>query len=113
MLNTSQRRKLRNRNNIKNNNKSARNRVVVYRSNKNFSLQLVNLEGLTVLSYSTSKINGQKITGIEKAKIVGAEFSKMCTDIGITEVVFDKGSYIYNGRVKAAADSCRSNGLKF
>lgn len=113
MLNTSQRRKLRNRNNVISNNKSQRHRVVVIRSNKNFTLQLVDMSGVTIISYSTLNLKDIKNTGIEKAKLVGIEFSKLCLNRGVTSIVFDKGSYIYNGRVKAAADACRTNGLIF
>ena len=55
----------------------------------------------------------KKISGIEKAKLVGKEFTKNCLKSGIVEIVFDKGAYIYTGRVKALAEACREAGLKF
>ena len=55
----------------------------------------------------------KKISGVEKAKLVGAEFAKLCLKNNVKEVVFDKGAYIYNGRVKAVAEACREAGLQF
>ncbi len=114
MLTTFERRKLRTRGNIAARNKSLRPRIVVYRSNKNLSIQLVNVEGFVVKAYSTVNFEEKKkISGIEKAKLVGKEFAALCLKEGIKEVVFDKGAYIYNGRVKALAEACREAGLKF
>ena len=50
---------------------------------------------------------------MEKAKLVGKEFGKLCLKSGAKEVVFDKGAYIYGGRVKALAEACREAGLSF
>ena len=50
---------------------------------------------------------------MQKATAVGAEFAKICLKAGFKEVVFDKGAYIYNGRVKALAEACREAGLQF
>ncbi len=114
MLTTFQRRKLRTRSNIAANNKSLRPRIVVARSNKNLSVQLVNVEGKVLKSYSTVNFeDAKKISGVEKAKLVGAKFAELCLKEGIKEVVFDKGAYIYNGRVKALAEACRAGGLQF
>lgn len=114
MLNNYQRRKYRVRSKIAQNNKSGRPRIVVARSNKNFHAQLINAEGKVLADFSTLKIkDSKKASGIEKAKIVGQEFAKVCLKAGVTEVVFDKGAYNYNGRVKAMAESCREGGLKF
>ena len=52
-------------------------------------------------------------TGMEKAKLVGISFAKSCIEKRFDFVVFDKGAYVYNGRIKALADSCREQGLKF
>ena len=60
---------------------------------------------------STKVIN--KITGLQKATLVGEKFAKLCLALNVKEVVFDKGAYNYNGRVKALADACRSAGLIF
>jgi large subunit ribosomal protein L18 len=114
MLNTYQRRKYRVRSKVVASNKGLRPRIVVARSNKNFHAQLVNIEGKIVASFSTLNLKDKaKATGVEKAKIVGQEFAKLCLKAGASEVVFDKGAYNYNGRVKAMAESCREAGLKF
>ena len=55
----------------------------------------------------------KKINGIEKAKLVGKKFAELCLKNNIKEVVFDKGAYIYHGRVKAMAEACREAGLSF
>jgi large subunit ribosomal protein L18 len=114
MITKLERRKFRVRNKIAKNNKSLRPRIVVTRSNQNIYAQLINVEGKVVTSFSTLAFEeDKKVSGIEKAKIVGKEFAKICLKNGVKEVVFDKGSYIYNGRVKALAEACREGGLQF
>ena len=114
MLNNYERRKLRVRSKIDKSNKGKRHKIVVARSNKNFHAQLFDTNGNVVTSYSTLNIKGgEKLSGIDKAKLVGKEFAKLCKDKKITKVVFEKGVYNYNGRVKAMAESCRENGLDF
>lgn len=114
MLTNYERRKFRTRNRIASSNKSGRMRASVHRTNVNFYIQLFDNEGKVVCSYSTLNLkDGVKVSGIEKAKIVGKEFAKNCMQKGVKEIVFDKGAYAYNGRVKAAAEACREAGLKF
>ena len=114
MLTTYERRKFRVRNNIAKCNKSLRPRIIVFRSNKNIAAQLVDVEGKVLGAFSTANFDeNKKITGIEKAKLVGENFAQICLKNGVKEVVFDKGAYIYNGRVKALAEACRKAGLQF
>lgn len=114
MLTNYERRKYRVKNNIIKNNKSLRPRIVVSRSNKNFYAQLIGAEGKVVCSSSTlSFADDKKISGLEKAKLVGKNFAELCLKNNVKEVVFDKGAYIYGGRVKAMADACRESGLSF
>jgi large subunit ribosomal protein L18 len=114
MITSYQRRKLRVKNSIIKNNKSKRPRIIVSRSNQNTYIQLVSMDGKTIATYSTlSFLEKQATTGIEKAKLVGKQFAKICLEKGINQVVFDKGGYSYSGRIKAIADSCRESGLKF
>jgi len=114
MLTTYERRKFRVRNKIAASNKSGRARICVYRSNKNINVQLIDLAGKVLCSFSSMSLDEKtKATGIEKAKLVGQEFAKICLKNGVKEVVFDKGAYLYNGRVKALADACREAGLQF
>ncbi len=114
MLNSYQRRKFRVRSNIAKNNKGLRPRVIVTRSNKNLHAQLLDQDANVIASFSTLLLpSGKKSTGVEKAKSVGLEFAKKCLGTGATKVVFDKGAYNYNGRVKALAEGCREGGLEF
>jgi large subunit ribosomal protein L18 len=114
MITNYERRKFRVRNKIIKNNKSNRPRIVVSRSNTNIYAQLINFDGKVLASFSTLNFaENKKVSGLEKAKLVGQEFAKSCLKVGVTDVVFDKGAYIYNGRVKALAEACRAEGLKF
>lgn len=108
------RRKNRTKTNVKHNNKGNRPVIYVFRSNKNIYAQLINIEGKVITSYSTLEFEKtDKVSGVEKAKIVGKEFAKLCKKQGIEQVVFNKGPYNYNGRIKLLADACREEGLKF
>jgi large subunit ribosomal protein L18 len=112
MLTSYQRRKVRVRNNVKKNNKSNRPRMVVNRTNKNIYAQIVSIDG-NVLVQSSSILFDEKISGVKKAQIVGKTIAELCKKVDIDNIVFDKGAYNYNGRVKALADACREFGLKF
>ncbi len=116
MLTNTQRRKYRSKNNIVTNNKSGRPRLLVFRSNKNLYVQLLNdRDGAVLESHSTLSLSAKndKKSGIELAKLVGTEFAKKCLQKNLSSVVFDKSSYAYTGRIKALADACRENGLVF
>lgn len=114
MLSTYERRKHRVRNKIAKSNKTSRPRIVVSRSNVNIYAQLIDVGGKVLQSFSTLNLTEKtKASGLEKAKKVGQEFAKLCVKNNIQEVVFDKGAYVYNGRVKALAEACREGGLKF
>lgn len=93
-------------------------RFDVYRSNMHIYVQVIDdVAGKTVAAASTvEKEIGKMVEGkskTEAAKIVGAEAAKRAIAAGITEVVFDRGGYIYTGRVAAVADGAREAGLKF
>ena len=86
-------------------------RLSIQRTNKNIFLQLIddNLSQ-TLLSCSTTKFgNG---SNIEAAKKLGESFSKILNDNKINQVIFDRGCYLYTGRVKALCDSLRNNGIQ-
>lgn len=95
---------------------AARPRLSVYRSTNNVYVQLIDdVAGVTLVSAGT-KAKGFDVKGKTKtqaAEAVGAELAKKALAKGITEVVFDRGGYLYTGRVKALADGARSAGLKF
>ena len=86
-------------------------RLNVYRSNKNIYAQVIDdVAGVTLVSASTldSEVSGN--TKTEQASSVGA---KRAVEKGIKEVVFDRGGYLYHGRVQALAEAARENGLDF
>jgi large subunit ribosomal protein L18 len=93
-------------------NVSDRPRLSVFRSNNYIYAQIIDLSGNTVVGISekTLKITG-KIAPIERAKQVGTEIAKLALSKKIKDVVFDKGSFAYHGRVKAVAEGAREGGL--
>ncbi|MFA5193428.1 MAG: 50S ribosomal protein L18 [Verrucomicrobiia bacterium] len=93
-------------------------RLTVFRSERNISAQVIDdAKGHTVASASTLEkdIRGSIKTGagIEAAKAVGKVVAERALAAGITEVVFDRGAYMYHGRVKALAEAAREAGLSF
>lgn len=114
MLTNYDRRKHRTRNKIAKSNKSGRPRASVHRTNTNIYVQLFDNNSKVLHSFSTLNLKeNKKISGLEKAKLVGKEFAQLCLKGGVKEIIFDKGAYVYGGRVKALADSCREVGLQF
>lgn len=97
---------------------NARPRLCVYRSTTQIYAQLIDDEaGVTLCSASTLDPEVKKAcegkTKTEQAKLVGEAIAKRALKKKITEVVFDRGGYIYIGRVQALADAAREAGLKF
>jgi len=92
-------------------------RLNVYRSLNHIYAQIVNdLEGRTLVSASTMEgaKAGKKVGGnVAAAKEVGKRVAERAKEKGITKVVFDRGGYLYHGRVKALADAAREAGLQF
>ena len=89
-------------------------RLVVLRSNRGIEAQLVDdLEGRTLAGASWLQLKKAKGNKTEQAAEVGKELAKRAKDAGIETVVFDRGGYLYHGRVKALADAAREGGLKF
>lgn len=91
-------------------------RLSVFRSNKQIYCQLINdLAGQTVVAASSSEkgILEKKGTKTEKAKMVGLLIAERAKEHGIETVVFDRGGYLYHGRIKALAEAAREGGLKF
>ena len=90
-------------------------RLNVFRSTNHIYAQLIDdVQGVTLAAASTLD---KEIAGYggnkEAAKKVGLLIAKKAADKGITEVVFDRGGYIYHGRVKELAEGAREGGLKF
>ena len=94
---------------------AARPRLCVYRSNANISAQIIDDErGVTLVSASTLEASFEGIgSNKEAAKKVGLMIAQRAIDKGISEVVFDRGGYIYHGRVSELAAGAREGGLKF
>lgn len=86
-------------------------RLSVYRSNKSIYAQLIDdLAGHTVAMVSSKGLEGTKS---EQATQAGKLLAERATALGITAVVFDRGGYLYHGRVKSLADGAREGGLQF
>lgn len=93
-------------------------RLSVFRSSKNIYVQVIDdIEGRTLASASTldKELKGQIKTGADKAAAaaVGKLVAQRALEAGVKEVVFDRGAYMYHGRVKALADAAREGGLSF
>ena len=97
---------------------AGRPRLSVFRSGLNISAQVIDdRRGLTLAAASTldKQLKGQLKTGanVEAAKAVGKLLAERAVAAGIKEVVFDRGSYLFHGRVKALAEAAREGGLSF
>ena len=91
-------------------------RLNVFRSNANITAQIIDdTKGVTLVSASTLEKDLKIKYGgnVEAAKLIGAEIAKRAKKAKIKEVVFDRGGYLYHGRVKALAEAARENGLEF
>jgi len=96
---------------------SERPRLNIYRSLNHIYVQVIDdLHGATLVSANSAEgEKGQKRTGgnVAAAKAVGKAIAERAKAKGISKVVFDRGGYIYHGRVKALADAAREAGLQF
>ncbi len=91
-------------------------RLNVYRSNKHIYAQLIDdLNGVTIASASTrdSGVDVESSATVESAAKVGELIAKKAVEKDVKVVVFDRGGYLFHGRVKALADAARENGLEF
>jgi len=97
---------------------AGRPRLSVYRSLNHISAQVIDdIAGRTLVAASSSESDLRKTqkssTGLSAAEAVGKVVAQRAREAGITTVVFDRGGYIYHGRVKALAEAARSAGLEF
>ncbi|MDR7080466.1 large subunit ribosomal protein L18 [Neobacillus niacini] len=95
---------------------AARPRLNVFRSNKHVYAQVIDdMSGVTLVSASTMEkdLNLESTSNLEAAKLVGELVAKRAVEKGISAVVFDRGGYLYHGRIQALADAARENGLQF
>ena len=90
-------------------------RLNVFRSNANIYAQIIDdVNGVTLASASTLEKDFEGAAGnAEAAKKVGLKLAERAKEKGITEVVFDRGGYVYHGRVAALAEGAREGGLEF
>ncbi len=91
-------------------------RLAVFRSNNEIYAQIIDdMKGhtLAIASSRDADVNGVKGTKVEKAKKVGELLASRAKKIGIESVIFDRGGFLYHGRIKALADGAREAGLKF
>jgi large subunit ribosomal protein L18 len=91
-------------------------RLSVFRSNTEIYAQLIDdVNGNTLASASSRQkvVVAQKTNKTEKSKLVGLAIAQKATELGLLTCVFDRGGYLYHGRVKAVAEGAREGGLKF
>ena len=91
-------------------------RLAVFRSNKQIYAQLIDdITGHTIVAASSrdKSLEGKKVTKIEQAKLVGSLIGEKAKQAGVNTVKFDRGGFIFHGRVKALAEAAREIGLKF
>ncbi|MGB2991311.1 MAG: 50S ribosomal protein L18 [Paenisporosarcina sp.] len=89
-------------------------RLNVFRSNKHLYAQLIDdTTGVTLVSASTMEKDFDGTGNLESAKVIGETIAKRASENNIKVVVFDRGGYLYHGRVKAIAEAARENGLEF
>ena len=90
-------------------------RLSVHRSNKNISVQLIDdLNGVTLASASSLEKDLGVVgkNNVEAAAKVGAAIAERAKKAGVTEAQFDRGGFLFHGKIKALADAARENGLK-
>lgn len=91
-------------------------RLSVFRSNKDIYAQLIDDTNGTTLAAANSRqkdLAANKGNKVEKSALVGKALAQKALALGIERCVFDRGGYLYHGRVKAIADGAREGGLKF
>ncbi|MBL4663653.1 MAG: 50S ribosomal protein L18, partial [Flavobacteriaceae bacterium] len=88
----------------------------VFRSNKEIYAQLIDdVNGKTISAASSrdKDIDVSKVNKTEAAKLVGMAIAAKATKVGVESITFDRGGYLYHGRVKSLAEGAREGGLKF
>jgi large subunit ribosomal protein L18 len=91
-------------------------RLAVFRSNKEIYAQLIDdVSGNTITAASSrdKDIDASKVNKTEAAKLVGQSIAEKAMKAGVESVTFDRGGYLYHGRVKSLAEGAREGGLKF
>ena len=108
-------RRLRNRNKLRSIN-DGRPRLSVHRSSKNISVQVIDdVKGVTLAAASSLEKDLGVVgkNNVEAAAKIGAAIAERAKKAGVEEVIFDRGGFLFHGKVKALADAAREGGLKF
>ena len=93
---------------------NGRPRLSVFRSSKNIYAQVIDDEqGVTIVAASSLEAGSKRGSDKDAAAVVGKLVAERALEKGLKDVVFDRGGYIYHGRVKALADAAREAGLNF
>jgi large subunit ribosomal protein L18 len=91
-------------------------RLSVFRSNRDIYAQLIDdVSGVTLAAASSREkdIAAQKGNKVEISKLVGQSIARKAKELGVSTCIFDRGGYLYHGRVKSLADGAREGGLQF
>lgn len=89
-------------------------RLNVFRSNTQIFAQIIDdVKGVTLVSSSSVELKIKNGGNVEGASLVGKDIAQKAKKAKISKVVFDRGGYLYHGRVKALAEAARENGLEF
>jgi large subunit ribosomal protein L18 len=89
-------------------------RLAVYRSNHHIYAQIIDdLKGHTLVASSSKMLGLEKSNDVAAAQAVGKAVAEKALEAGITAVVFDRGGYVYHGKISALADAAREAGLQF
>ena len=89
-------------------------RLAVFRSNKHITAQVIDdVAGRTLASVSTVGQKGGAVKSMEEAVNVGKAIAEKAKTAGVSRVVFDRGGFLYHGKIKALADAAREAGLEF
>lgn len=95
---------------------AAKPRLAIFRSNSDIYAQLIDDDQGFTLAAASSRdkdISAQKLTKVEKSKLVGQTIARKAKDLNISTIVFDRGGNLYHGRVQAVAEGAREGGLQF
>jgi large subunit ribosomal protein L18 len=95
---------------------AAKPRLSVFRSNSDIYVQLIDDNDGKTLAAASSRdkdIAAQKGNKVEKSKLVGQAIARKASELGLKDVIFDRGGNLYHGRVKAVAEGAREGGLNF
>lgn len=89
-------------------------RLSVFRSNSHIYAQIIDdFSGKTLVACSTLNLDLEKSCNVKAAETIGLEIAKKAKAKGLSKVVFDRGGFLYHGRIKSLADAARKGGLEF